>query len=799
MLQRSILLASTIASLSIATPVFAQPAPEDGVNEDSEIVVTARRREELLQDVPISIAVFSQDQIDDRGITNAAELATYTPSLTATTPFGGENAAFALRGFTQEVRTTPSVASYFADVVSPRGGTLLASGDNPAQGAFFDLANVQILRGPQGTLFGRNTTGGAVLLVPQRPTDEFEGYAEASGGNYDAVGMQIVLNVPVNNALRFRVGANQQYRDGYLDNTGSRGPSAYSDVDYANIRLSMVADLAPNLENYAILTYSTSQNTGAVPQLFACDMSPGATLAGLCAGNMLAIGDDGDFILTGDEGDYNVVDHAENPTSTADRWQFINTTTWDLSDTLTVKNIISYAELEADYVNGIFGLALPSFQAPPYDILRFTESGVLPGYHTASQSTFTEELQFQGQTADDRFRWQAGVYYERSQPIDPAGARSANFLPCVETATPDCINPFGVGFLGDTLVEMDYENTAAFVQGSFDLSDQWSFTAGYRYTWDTTEADVTIRNRDISGALLRCGTDWLDPATCRAVVQQESEAPTWLLNLDFTPAEDVLLYLKYARGYRQGSVNVIGPSPYHLYEPEEVDAYEFGAKTRFSAGAVRGTLNAAAFYNDFTNQQLQIAFFPTSPLIGSPTTGIANAGSSTIYGIEIESSLYYFDRFRLDASYTYLNSELEEVQDVAPPAGYFASLSAAEGGPLAYTPEHKASITATYFVPVPETWGDVSAAVTYVYTDEQLASVLTPFGTLPSYELINFNLNWDSIAGSPVDASFFVTNATDERYITYVGGTYDTYGFESRYLGMPRTYGMRLRMSFGAE
>jgi len=184
----------TTACLGLASPVLAQnqpparPAPQDqnaAESDNDAIIVTARRREELLQDVPISITVYTQAQLADRNIVVATDLATYTPSLSVNQRFGPEKASFGIRGFNQDISTAPSVGVYFADVVGVRsqGGT--TSGNTVGAGAFMDLQNVQVLKGPQGTLFGRNTTGGAVLLVPKKPTDRLEGFAELQAGNYD--------------------------------------------------------------------------------------------------------------------------------------------------------------------------------------------------------------------------------------------------------------------------------------------------------------------------------------------------------------------------------------------------------------------------------------------------------------------------------------------------------------------------------------------------------------------------------------------------------------------------------------
>src|SRR6266702_6885852 len=163
----SVILGAAAMTLALIAPALAQEALD-------EVIVPARRMDERLQDVPISIIVLNQQEIQNRNIVNATDLSAYVPSLSTNTNFGSENSSFAIRGFVQDIGTAPSVGVYFADVVAPRGASNgIPIGDGAGPGSFFDLQNVQVLNGPQGTLFGRNTTGGAVLLVPQKPTSEF--------------------------------------------------------------------------------------------------------------------------------------------------------------------------------------------------------------------------------------------------------------------------------------------------------------------------------------------------------------------------------------------------------------------------------------------------------------------------------------------------------------------------------------------------------------------------------------------------------------------------------------------------
>ena len=220
--MKIILGAAIVLALGQSASVFAQTqkmAQSNSVEAEdtmNTIIVTAQRVEERLQDVPISMTVFNQQQLSDRNVTFASDLAIYTPSLSIDNQFGYDNTVFSLRGFSQALQTSPTVGVFFADVVAPRGGPIGRSGgDGAGAGDLFDLQNVQVLKGPQGTLFGRNTTGGDVLLVPAKPTSAPGGYVEVSAGNYDMERVQGVLNMPLNDNIRMRLGFDQQTRDGY--------------------------------------------------------------------------------------------------------------------------------------------------------------------------------------------------------------------------------------------------------------------------------------------------------------------------------------------------------------------------------------------------------------------------------------------------------------------------------------------------------------------------------------------------------------------------------------------------------
>jgi iron complex outermembrane receptor protein len=872
----------SLLALLAPMPAMAQTAPasnDTAVSSMTEIVVTARRRDESIQDVPISMTVLTPQTLANANVVNASDLALVTPGLVSNERFGADNASFTIRGFTQELRTTPSVGVYFADVVAPRGATPVTSGDGAGPGAFFDLQNVQVLRGPQGTLFGRNTTGGAVLLVPQRPTYEQGGYIEGSVGNFAMRRVQGVLNLPMGEKVRARFGVDHQKRDGYFNNVSGIGPKDFSDVGYTTARASIVVDLPADIENYTVLSYTDSKNNGTASQLFACNPAGGSlpsVTRQLCPASLST---NGKY--------YDVQNSVPDTRSNIKQWQAINTTTWKATDNLTIKNILAFSNLKSTLVSPVVGTnwdianiktplqlsaAAPAPWAPgmgpgtsPHRFI-VQMSGVVPGIPTVAQDSFIEELQFQGNAFDNRLIWQGGAYYEHSKPSETGGGQSIGSLLCDYSTIGTDPNQFRCadtnyivarasglpqrtaalisrGVVNRAIGWTEFENKALYAQGTFSLVKQLSVTGGIRYTWDESTGrmqsvnyffnptgasdgivfgNASTANDLVAPTSVACADTTLtyggDVANCVVNMRQKSKAPTWLVGLDYHATDDVLIYGKYTRGYRQGGVNIASVRGGYTYEPEKVDTYEVGAKTSFE-GRVPGTFNISAFYNDFQNQQIQQGLLPAG---GVGTTAIVNVGASTIYGVEADANLRLFEGFTLNAAYTYLNTNFDEVSDPItasdPGCGGGPSFhgvcvlggttAALKGFPTTFSPEHQFSVTATYRLPAPESIGKVEISATYSYSADYLAlmpynrdpslagAVLNPYAKVPAFETVNLNLNWGRIAGSNVDGALFVTNLFSEKYYTYVAGQYSSSGFEYRSLGRPLTMGMRLRYSF---
>ncbi|MDE2410704.1 MAG: TonB-dependent receptor [Sphingomonadales bacterium] len=814
----------SMITLAIALSAISAPALADQASTKEpagdDIIVTARRSEERLQDVPISITVFNQAQLAQRNITSPVELATYTPSLTTNQRFGPEKSSFVIRGFTQEAGTAPSVGVYFADVVAPRamGGTTGGNGATP--GTLFDLQNVQVLKGPQGTLFGRNTTGGAVLLVPQKPTDKLEGFVEGSAGNYGMWRGQAVINIPLSDTFRVRAGIDRMSRDGYLRNHSGIGPDAYNDTNYFAARLSVVADLTPDLENYTIATYNHSFAKGFSPRITLCDpvnRSGARLLLAQPACDQIARQTArGDTLL-------DVENSNPDPYIRIQQWQVINTTTWHASDSLTVKNIASYGEYRErasfslagdNFKSNFAGLPVPLPSGVPFQYILLNPAGP---EDNASQSTFTEELQLQGRTGDGRLNWQAGAYLEVSNPLGFSSGYTGILLNCANAANLACTNPLGAGSISYSSTKTWFNNKGLYAQATYKPTARLSLTAGIRYTSDRMTGLNESERITLSPAGAITGRFCADslrfqtaagaplPVTaksqCDFTAVASSKRPTWLIDIDYKPNDDVMLYAKWARGYRQGGV-VMSNIGLEGWGPEKVDTYEIGAKTAFH-GATSGYFNIAAFYNDFRDQQI------TAILIAKPTSGLAggsaivNAGKSRIWGIEADTSVTFLEHFRIDAGYTYLNTKLLRIAlptlDANSP---FQSITATAtpGSELSFSPKNRFTLSGTYTLPLPRSIGQVSLGATYVHTDGQNATsaAASPLYRLPATDLVNLNLDWKGVAGTPIDLSLFATNVTNQIYTVGVGSQYTSGGFENVLVAPPRMYGMRLRYSFGS-
>ena len=509
------------------------------------------------------------------------------------------------------------------------------------------------------------------------------------------------------------------------------------------------------------------------------------------------------------------------------RWQFINTSTWNASDNITVKNIVSYGEDINDLSSDILGTG---WQAPNGTKLGLVWVTSAPGTHLNDQSTFTEELQFQGNSLDGRLQWIVGGYYEKSRTLGGGtGTLTENLLNCNDprigefnvplpnglgfVQPVDCATPFGGGKLSTSLRSTVFEGFGVFSQATYDITDTLSFTGGIRYTEDRSRAvdtgiDYVVANLSalgVPGASIvnaprigrapTCSSANLPYPNCTASAKTNTSAPTWLLNANYKPNSNTLFYVKYARGYKQGMVNPRALEPYKQFGPEKLDAYEAGAKISWQ-GDLPGYVNVAAYYNDFSKQQFRVSWTSTDGT--NTTSAIVNTASSRGYGFEFDGGISLSDKLRLTGAFAYTNAELKEVSVPPGPLGFPNVNDAGTPGAAApRSPKWKGAVSAKYTLPVPEALGEATAGISWSYSGSYYSSY-DVLSKIKSFDIFNLNLDWKDIGGQSVDLGLFVNNLTNKKYYVFSTALEES-GFVSSYTGQPRMFGAQLKVRFGAD
>jgi iron complex outermembrane receptor protein len=602
---------------------------------------------------------------------------------------------------------------------------------------------------------------------------------------------------------------------------GAHGDHEMGNIDYWAVRVSAVADLTPDLENYLIASYSNSKSNGVQPKVTKC--YPGVIQSTIPFGDLSC-----DQVARQSKFDFwTTSNRLPNHRSDIEQWQVINTTTWTASDSLTVKNIFSYAEFRSNYNLDLYGNYMivggvtPGSETPA-NLVGFAFTTSFGGGTVNAQSTMVEEIQFQGKADEGRFVWQAGLYAELNDPLGFSGVQSASFTPCTDVQSFNCVGftpGQSVGSGAFSVNKTKFRGYAVYGQASYDLTDQLKVTGGLRYTWD--KMDVQLNNftaRYGTALALRCsnvsapgysGLTTFPYSTsqrfeaCRQNLSQRSEAPTWIVGLDYKPIDPVLLYVKYSRGYRQGGITIFGADPLQKYNPEKVDTYETGVKASWR-GVIPGNFNVSGFYNNFTSQQLSYGLtcdsnWPNFTVPCAANTALINAGKSELYGLEAELSLSPFRGFRIDASYGYLHTNLKSITTPTVPAPYNRNTPPMLGTILNSLP-HKVVVQAGYTLPLPDSVGRFTVSGTYAYSSAiRTAQDQVPGsgnGIVPASNLFNLNATWEDIGGLPVDASFFVTNLTNAKVYLNANDNQPR-GFVAYNIGEPRIWGARLRYKFG--
>jgi iron complex outermembrane receptor protein len=753
-------LVSTIANLMAtasflgAAPVIAAPAAQ----ALEEVVVTARRREEQIQDVPIAITALSGAALEKGGLTSTEDLRFVAPSLQISpSPFGSSVPGYTLRGQRQleSIATQdPSVMIYFADTAMMR--------PHGTNGSFYDLANVQVLKGPQGTLFGRNTTGGAVLINPERPNaDGVSGKIGVTVGNYNLRATDGAINLPVTDTVSLRLAGRVEHRDGFTKNLFDG--DYVDDADTRSYRVGLLWQPTAALENYTVAQTFKSDNSGQGWRLSA--VNPNSAVASFpgvipTLQSTLSRLDGDDWHTVFNDGDLH---------EKVDTWNVTNITTWDLGG-VTLKNIAGYREVDSDV-----GM---DYDGSPARVISPVAGnlGVFNSINEVDAEQLSNELQVLGTSFDERLEWITGLFWFKEKVFDNQVTELFGRRTNTGTAT--------------------NESSSVFAQGTWRFSDEFSVTAGYRHTWDERELVSANQIQPLTQPALGCRlTDAngaaLDP--CRRVRDYDDNAGTWLVSADYKVTPDTLLYVATRHGYRSGGLQLRAnrADEVSTFEPEFVDDIEIGVKSTFDIGGVASRLNAALFYQKYEDIQRTLSFIP--PGQTALTTVVLNAGKATIQGGEVELTIIPFDALELSAFVGYTDARYDEFDNPGI-AGQPASL---KNNDFAMVPEVSAGATIIYTLPLPTEVGDISAQLNwYTQSEMEMTDINEPSSKIGRYDLFNFYINWDNMLGSALSTRLFAKNLTDEEYAT--GGTSIwTTGFASLTLGAPRTYGVELRYQFG--
>ena len=737
------------------------PTDETGASADegtglNDIIVTARRREEKLQDVPIAVTAFTDEALEQRGVTDRTSLADNTPSLfTISGGYPREFAYFALRGQGPAFGSTPGVVNYFAEV--PNSVNV-----DGRVGTYFDLANIQVLAGPQGTLFGKNATGGNILFEPVKPKDAFEGYVRVQLGNYDDRRIEGALNTPiVPGRVMLRIAGEVGRRDGYTKDVGPFfAGKDYDNLSYESFRFGLTVRPSDNVELYTMLRYYHSDNNGGGTVLAAFNPAAGADLgppfgfipvlafypgAATAVAQQQARGP-------------RRVSYDLDQFSETKYWQVINQASVQLTDTIKLRNIVSYSELRT-----IYGY---DYDATIYPLAD--QRGRIP---TIAPNFFTEELQLQGTLFDDAVDFSVGGYLDRQSWRDPAGIEQYTFFP-IGTLIP----PISGYFTNRNRSE------AVFGQATVDLGKLspaltgLSVTGGLRYTWEHSFTSQTIGG---------------PPAVSGSV---DSDYPSYTATLDYDVTPGVHVYVTARDAYKSGGVN--GPVPvgsqYRIYAPERLSDVEVGLKSQFSIGNVDVRANVAAYrgiYDDIQRTTVEAVQTPSGPVLLNVTR---SAAKGKIEGVELNLAVVPARGLTLNGSYSYIDARYTKVAD----ANAGAILN---GAPFPYTPKHKFSIGGSYETSLGSA-GDLIMAVNYVrQTKVSTAQTNSSFyNFLPAYGLLNASIGLKDLGGRPIDVTLFANNITNEAKPV---GVLDQYAGSSGTVGLtynePRTYGVRIGYRFG--
>lgn len=774
MRKTTMLLSGTALAVSLLMPTMASAqdaAPQDersaGVLTD-EIVVTAQRREQNVQDVPISITAIGGNQLKALNIQDAQRIVDFVPGLKAAGLGGaGGPPFFNIRGISFidfSGINEASVALYVDDVYQ------VAQGAGTQQ--VFDLERVEVLRGPQGTLFGRNSTAGVIHYVTRKPTDDFNGEASVQYGRANQAIIQLAAGGAVTDGLRARFAIKYNRDDGLQKNTVTG--SKFMKTNAIAARVIVQADLgtAAMLEVKANYSHNAGQSPIHRPYFV---LDPNNT-SGYCGGRPVP-GTAADFAhaacILSNKGVSRTAGKAFSEyrstlgTSDSDDWPF-SYTSWGgyakLTADLGFGDLVSISGYE-NY-RQFFTYDADGYDNRPYGGVGSRDLGV---FFNARSETFSQEVRLSGKIGEG-VRYQVGGFYY-------SGKQNSR-----NTISVDGVKTDLIGYTTHT------ESTAGFGQVDVPLGDMFTLTGGLRYTKDTRRLDP-----------LDCSQS-LTSTTCAATPVSrisDSEA-TYRLAAEFRPAEDLMLYAAYSKGFKSGGWNTNrNPLLRGPVGSEKIDNYEVGLKSQFLDNRV--TFNLAAFYYKYHGIQALIG--TTDLVTGASNVLYINAGDPRTYGLEGELSARVTDRLEVRLGASYLDTKV-----IADPL-FTADGRGLNGNKLPQAPEFSGNAIVRYTFPLGDS-GDLTLQADGRYQTEVFSGIDNdPSEKVDGYGIANARISWKS-ADQTIGLEAFVDNLFDKQVIqqifhnslgsfpTTVGASSPVFDSGFGVWGRPRTWGVRASYSF---
>lgn len=740
-------LAATTA-LANGGSAFAQGAtgnPDSGASNagGADIVVTARRREERLQDVPISVAAYSAEDVEKKSLNDIQNVALATPNVNYAAGYTRGKAAgnLIIRGVGQ----TNTDTQFEAGVGIYLDGVYIAS----MQGVNLDLLDterVEVLRGPQGTLFGKNTIGGALNIVSKRPDDQLAGKVEFTVGQRNRLQAKAQANIPIiPGSIDMRIGLASEQADGHGKVLNFATGQKIGDIGDRN-----------RLSGRAMILFTVSDSFDA---LFSIDgrrireTNTGFDLVGIQTGtfrtnmnNLLAARGlplfDQRFVTASPYDTYGTGPNFYD----VDAYNLSGTLTWNLNDDITIKSITAYRDLKVG--TGV------DFDGSPYRLIEQTVDW--------DQTQFSQEFQLGGTSLDNKLNWVMGLFYMDFKSSD---FRFNNFGGEVVAlgGTPDARS--------NSYANARTKSYAVFGQATYALTDQLNLTLGGRYSKD---------KRFFEGGQFALTN--LNPVLTGGRGSWNAFSGT--AALDYKITRDLMIYASAGRGYKGGiPENLRAATPQPLVDPEYITSYEIGFKSEFLDRKVR--LNTALFYSNYDDLQLQIARF--DPVSGRTTSFIANAAKVRIQGLETELDIYPLPGMSLNASYGYTDAKYKNFQPGVP----FAITN-----DLVETPKHTLSLSGEYSMAlgdslnlVPRLDWSYKSALEHDLFNRVL-------GHQKGFGVLNGRVALESASGN-WSLALFVTNITNKAYT--VGSQNTTgaaFGMENRIYGDPRQWKVTASFKF---